>query len=468
MKKIAILTSLIISFSLSAQFVAEKAPTETELKINNSNQVGDLLEIAYKTKAKKDYKNLIITLKKLVALKPNTPVFRYQLAEAYALNDNKTEAFNELIAIQKQGFYFDIGNNTNLENINTYPVFKYIKENMEANNQHFGEGEPVFKIDKSFSGLLFESLAVDSNGPSFLMGSLRDGRIIKIDDKGEITTLVEETKGGKTGPWATTDMAVDSENDVLWVASSAVSQYGKLSKESTGRSGIFKYQLSTGKLLKSYLIPDNKSPSLLLSMVLTKKGDLYFVDGVRNIVLRITKDSDQILLAFTTKKYKNLRNIAADDKGEILYLTDEDEGIIILNLKNQEIYTFPNTEKLNLTGIADIVYDDNGLIIIQNEIKPERVMRLALNKSKFVIENIFPIEASNPLFDSLSKAVVVDQGLFFIGNSQSVNANPYGGLLAGKNWQDMNIIITPKHYKEQETLDYNKKIEAQKKKTGSK
>ncbi len=468
MKKIAILTSLIFSFNISAQFVAEKAPTKTELAINNSNQVGDLLKIAYNTKTKKDYKNLIVTLKKLVALKPNTPMFRYQLAEAFALNDNKTEAFNELIAIQKQGFYFDIGNNTNLANINTYPVFKYIKENMEANNKHFGEGEPVFKIDKSFSGLLFESLAVDLNGPSFLMGSLRDGRIIKIDDKGEITTLVEETKGGKTGPWATTDMAVDSKNDVLWVASSAVSQYGKLSKESTGRSGIFKYQLSTGKLLKSYLIPENKSPSLLMSVVLTAKGDVYFVDGVKNVVLSIENNADQISLAFSTKKYKSLRNIAADETGNILYLTDEDEGIIILNLKNQEVYTLPNSKQLNLTGISDIIYDDNGLIILQNEMKPERIMRLALNKSKFVIENIFPIEAANPLFDTLSKGIVVDQGLFFIGNSQSANANIYGGLVTGKNWQDMNVLIAPKHYKEQETLDYNKKIAAQKQKTGAK
>lgn len=468
MKKLLILASFFFTLNAYAQFIEEKAPTKTELTINNSNQVGDLLKITRKTKTNKDYKNLIVTLKKLVAIKPNTPIFRYQLAEAFALNDNKTEAFNELIGIQKQGFYFDIGNNTNLANINTYPVFKYIKENMEANNQHFGEGEVVFKIDKSFSGLLFESLAVNPNDPSFLMGSLRDGRIIKIDDKGEISTLVAETKGGKTGPWATTDMAVDSENDVLWVASSAVSQYGKLSKESTGRSGVFKFQLSTGKLLKSYLMPENKGPSLLLSIVLTKKGDLYFVEGVKNVVLHIAKDSEQISLAFTTKKYKNLRNITADDEGEILYLTDEDDGIIILNLNSQEIYTFPNTKMLNLTGIADIVYDDNGLIIVQNEIKPERVMRLALNKSKFVIKNIFPIEASNPLFDSLSKAVVVDQGLFFIGNSQSANANLYGGLLAGKNWQDMNIMITPKHYKEQETLDYNKKIEAQKQKTGSK
>lgn len=468
MKKILILVAFFFSLNTSAQFIKEKAPTETELKINNAKQLGELLKIAQTAKAKKDYKNLISTLKKIVALKPYTPLFRYQLAEAFALNDNKTESFNELIAIQKQGFYFDIGNNTNLANINTYPVFKYIKENMEANNQHFGEGEEVFNINKSFSGLLFESLVYDPTGPAFLMGSLRDGRIIKILDNGEVVTFIPPAKGGKTGPWATIDMSVDADNDTLWVSSAAISQFGKLNKESTGRAGVFKYQLSTGKLLKSYLIPDNKRPSLLSSIVHTAKGDVYFIDSVKNVVLRIAKDSDDINLAFTTKKYKNLRNITADETGNILYLSDEDEGVVILNLQNQDIYILPNTETLNLTGISDLIYDDNALIIFQNEIKPERIMRLALNKSKFVIENIFPIESGNPLFNTLTKGTVVDQGLVTIANSQSVNANAYGGLLAGKAWENMVLLISPKHYKEQETLEYNKKIAAQKQKTGSK
>lgn len=457
-----------MSLSLQAQFIDKQAPTETELKINNANEIGKLLKLAQIARKDKDYISLIKVLKKAVTLKPFTPFFRYQLAEAYALNDNKTESFNELIGIQKQGFYFDIGNNPNLANINTYPVFKYIKENMDANNKHFGEGSTVFKIDKSFSGLLFESIAYNPKETSMLMGSLRDGRVIKIKNNGEIVTLIPESKGGKTGPWSAIDMAVDSQNDVLWVASAAVSQFSKLNKESIGRSGIFKYQLSTGKLLKSFLIPENKLPSMIYSMTLTPKGDIYFVDSEKNVALRISKGSDQISLAFTTKKYKALRNIASDDTGNIIYLSDEDDGIIILNLLNQEVYTLPNTETLNLTGIVDLIYDDNGLIILQNEIKPERILRLALNKSKFVIENIFPIEVANPLFNSISKAVVVEGGLYYIANSQTTKTNPFGGLLKGQEWEDMLVLSSAKHYKEKETLEYNKKIARQKQNTGSK
>lgn len=468
MKKIIITACLLISINIQAQFIEEKAPTNAELKTNNANNLNELLKLSYNAKAQKDYKNLIKILKKVVVLKPYAPLFKYQLAEAYALDDKKTEAFNELIAIQKQGFYYDLENNVNLANISSYPVFKYIKENMDANNQHFGEGVEAFNINKSFSGLLFESLAIDKNSPAFLMGSLRDGSVIKIAENGEITTLIPATQGGKEGPWATTDLEVDNKNDVLWVASAAVSQYGKLSKESAGLSGVFKYQLSTGKLLQSYILPENKRPSMVSSMSLTAKGDLYFIGSIKSVVLRIAKDSEQISLAFTSKKYKNLRNITSDDTGDILYISDADEGIVILNLLNQDIYNLPNAESLNLTGITDLIYDDNGLIIIQNEMKPERIMRLALNKSKFVIENIFPIEVANPQFNSLSRAAVIEGGLYYIANSQAIKANKYGGLIDGQQWENMLVLSSAKHYKEQETLDYNKKIEAQKKKTGAK
>ncbi len=220
--------------------------------------------MAGEAKKNKDYKNLEIILEKAVSLKPNIPVLKYRLAEAYALSDKKTEAFNALITIQKQGYYYDIGNNKNLANINTYPVFKYIKENMEANNQHFGEGLEAFNINKSFSGLLFESMVFDPTTPAFLMGSLRDGRIIKITNDGEITTFIEASKGGMEGPWSTIDMSVDEKNNVLWIASGEVSQFGKSTKESKGMAGIFKYELNSGKLLKSFILPEKKDHFLLL------------------------------------------------------------------------------------------------------------------------------------------------------------------------------------------------------------
>ncbi|VAW39031.1 hypothetical protein MNBD_GAMMA01-1914, partial [hydrothermal vent metagenome] len=326
MKKLIILASLCLSLSIQAQFIETNPPTEFALKLNNTRDLAELLKLASVARVDKNHKDLLKIMEKIVELKPTIGVFKYQLAEAYALNDDKTNAFNTLILLQKQGLFFDLAASENFANINTYPVYDYIKENIDANGKHFGAGTEAFNIDKSFSGLLFESLAVDNNSQSFLMGSLRDGSVIKIENDGNITVLVAAANGGVDGPWAAIDLAVDEKNDTLWVASAAISQFGKVNKESSGLAGIFKYKLSTGKLLKSYRLPENKRPSFISSMHLTSQGDLYFIGSIKNVVLKLAKDAEQISLVFTSKEYTNLGHITTDETGNILYVSDSEKG----------------------------------------------------------------------------------------------------------------------------------------------
>ena len=469
MKKTILLGLIFLSFSLQAQFIDAKPPTKFELKLNNAKDIATLLKLAAEAKNIKNHQYLQSTMEKIVKFKPNIPIFQYQLAEAYSLNDDKTKAFNTLILLQKQGLYFDLENNESFDNIKPFPVFNYIKENIDANGKHFGAGVESFNINKSFSGLLFESIAFDFNSQSFLMGSLRDGSIIKIAaSNGDISRLVAATYGGVDGPWAALDLAVDGKNDVLWVASSAISQFGKSTKETAGLSGVFKYKLSTGELIKSFKLPANKKPTLFKAMHLTSQGDLYILGAINNVVLKLAKDSDQISLVFSAKTHKNMRSITTDETGDILYLSDTENGIVIINLSNQKTFAFESSEALNLIGITDLIYDDNGLVFIQNGFSPERVMRIELNTDKTSIKNIFPIESSHPTFDSPSYGVIVGDGLYYIANSQISKTNIYGGLQKGQQWQDMVVLSTAKHYQEKASLDYQKQIDVYEKETTTK
>ena len=469
MKNTFLLLILIISFNTNAQFIEEKPPTEKELQLNNANETAELIKLASLARIDKNHKNLLAAMEKLVALNPHVPILQYQLAEAYSLNVHRTSAYNTLIKLQKQGLYFDVDINPNFANIQDFPVFKYIKENFDANGEHYGKGTESFNIDKSFSGLLFESLAFDYNSQSFLMGSLRDGRIISIANDGEITELVAAAKGGLNGPWASIDLAIDEKNDTLWVASSAISQFGKITKESSGSSGVFKYKLSTGELQKSYLFPKIKNPSFISSMHLTDQGDLYFVGNINSVVLKIAQGADQMSVVFTSDKFTNMRNITTDETGKIIYVSDAKEGIVVVESTSGKYFVIENSDNLNLTGITDLIYDDNGLIFIQSGIKPERVMRLKLKKNKAQLDKIIPIESSHPLFNTVSYGAVIGNDLFYIANSQLSKTNVYGGLIKGYEWDNMYIIKSETHFNEQSSLDYQKQIDAyEKNKKGEK
>jgi hypothetical protein len=459
MKKIVIMSLILLALTCQAQFVGKAAPTDIELKINNADSVPELLRISAITFKNKDFKNQVKALEKLTKIKPNIPLFQYKLAQAYSLNDNKSGAFNSLVALQKQGLYFDVANNKNFDNIKNFPVFEYIKNNLEANNSHFGEGLDVFKIDKSFSGLLFETLVVDSKNNRFLMGSLRDGRVIKVENNGNISNLIDPTPSGLTGPWSVIDLEADTKNNVLWVASAAISQYTNLSKESAGLAGIFKYNLTTGKLIKSYLLPEKSKPYLMANIHLAKNGKLYILESIRNSILELNQESGEFNLVLKAQGFKGLRKMTSDDTGRLLYVTDEEKGILVIDLEDKKTYLIENTPALLLAGISEIIYDDNGLIIIQAGNKPERVMRLQLNKTKLVVSNVFPIESAHPKFNNPAAGTIFDGGIYYIANSQLAKTNKYGGLLRGQSWDDVYIISSAKHYKEQDTLEYQKQVD---------
>ncbi len=465
-KKLLFVSLISLSFATFAQFLDAKPPTTTELTINNSKNVSQLLQIAQGLWKSKDYKNLLRAYEKIVALKPDIPVFKYKLAELYSLNNLKSEAFTVLIELQKQGFYFDLAANKNFENIKSFPVFDYIKKNLDANNSHFGEADEAFNINKSFSGLLFESIAYDEKNLSFLMGSLRDGSVIKIDDKGKISLLIEAAKGGETGPWATVDLAVDVKNNVLWLASSSISQFGKMTKENIGKSGLFKYNLTTGKFIKSYLMPEKTRPNVISSIHLTAQGDLYVLNVTKNVLLKLEEKSEDYSIVFTTQEYKLLRNVTSDETGNFIYLSDIEKGIVVINMEKQTVFNLRSSQSLNLTNISDLIYDDHALIILQSGFQPERILRIVLDKDKTNVETIFPIESSNPAFNSLSYGVVVDEGLFYIANSQLPKTNKFGGLNKNQEWENMVILGSPKHYNEEKTLKYQKTIEKYKKAAG--
>lgn len=463
MKNLVILISLIFAFSVQSQFLEKTPPSSFDLELNNAKEFNTVYKLSIKSYTDKNYTDFLDAVEKLVDLKPNNPSLQFKLAEAYALTNRKTQAFNTLIKLQKQGLYYDLSKNVNFDNINKYPVFEYIKNNMDASKNHYGEGQEVLSIDSGNSALLFESIEFNPNNISFLLGSLRDGSIVKIDEKGQASLFVAASQGGTEGPWAVFDMKVDSKNNVLWVASSSVSQFSKMTKDTIGLAGLFKYDLNSGQLLDRILLPNTKKPQLISSMHLTSAGDIYFVESFNNIILKLENGSKDIKIILSSPVYKNIRSITLDEQGQNLFFSDNESGIISVDLSKGTFVSIGNTEALNLTGISDLIYDEGGLIFIQNSFKPQRVMRLDLDETKTQVTNILPLESAHPLFNFPTVGTVVENDFYYIANSQLPKANQLGGLNRGKKWDKLSIVRTDKRYNVKGREEYNKEIEQHKK-----
>jgi hypothetical protein len=75
-------------------------------------------------------------------------------------------------------------------------------------------------------------------------------------------------------------------------------------------------------------------------------------------------------------------------------------------------------ETLNLGGIDGLFLKDNKIFIIQNGIKPQRVLGLQLDPSGLEVTEIMPLAVAQPEFDFPSYGTLKGEDLYYFANSQ--------------------------------------------------
>jgi hypothetical protein len=75
-------------------------------------------------------------------------------------------------------------------------------------------------------------------------------------------------------------------------------------------------------------------------------------------------------------------------------------------------------DTLNLGGIDGLYLDNNRLFVIQNGIKPQRIMRLQLDSSGTRVASVAPLAVALPEFDLPSFGTIKGEDLYYFANSQ--------------------------------------------------
>ena len=132
---------ILAASNLSAQALRNAPPpppTDTQIELSKISDIGQLMQKAEGWKSAGDMRRYTYAMERLLALRPYSPTFMYRLAEAYAIQDDKTRAYNLLIQVQKQGLAINPDKDKDFDPIRNTQAFKYIIEGLEANATPFG------------------------------------------------------------------------------------------------------------------------------------------------------------------------------------------------------------------------------------------------------------------------------------------------------------------------------------------
>ena len=407
----------------------------TESQIKQAQVPSALYRLAAIYKQSGDLGRLVWSLQRLTELMPNTGELKLALASVYAEQGDSAKAYEILLRMQQMGYGYDLANNPAFAKIGGTKVWSYITEGLKTNMQSFGEGKVAFTLPKG--DYLFESLAFDPKRKQFLAGSVREGKIYLVGKDGKLQEFI--VPGADNGLWSVYAMALDAANDALYVASTSSVYFKGFKQDDFGKAGVFKFRLSTGKLLNKYLLTADSQPRTLSSIAVGKNGEVFAADGVRNIIYRL--DGGALKPMVENPKLTSIRGLAVSGDGKRLYFADYALGVLGVDLAAGKGFDLDyEANKLVLGGIDGLYWYDNALVAIENGMSPKRVMRLRLDKDGRKVDKAMPLDAANAAFGLPTYGAIEGDALYFIANSQKNAYDAYGVVKDASRLEDVRVF----------------------------
>ncbi|MCW8925412.1 MAG: hypothetical protein OQJ84_04070 [Xanthomonadales bacterium] len=393
--------------------------------------VPKLLAAANKAYADGDHATLVSSLERVHQARPYNSEYMYRLALAYALQDNKSRAYDLMLRMQQQGLAYDFTQTDDSKNIRGTEVFDYVNNLMLQAAKPSGEVSAVFTLPDEV--IMPESLAWDPTRGKYLVGTIAEGQVLAVSESGQVEELIRADN--ENGMWAVLDILVDESRNRLWVSSAAIPAFRNFSPIDKGRSALYEFDLKSLELVHRYPVPVDGRPHALGSLAQNMAGDIFVADRALPLIYTRRAGEAKLKSVLAVRDAVSLRDIAMQPDGRIMYIADHEMGITIVDFQSKQSGKLITPETLNLGGIDGMLLWDNHLVIIQNGISPQRVMRLALDASGTKVEAVRPLAVAQPVFDFPSFGTIKEQDLVYLGGSHWQNGQ--------ENSEAITVLRTP-------------------------
>jgi len=405
LSSVMVMCLLLVSLPLTAQ---------TDNPQTLPDNVPTLLVKANEAYAVKDYLTFRRALERLIEMRPYNSEYMYQLVIAHALLDEKSQAYEMMLGMQQQGLAYDFSIADSTTNIRNTEVFDYINDLMKIAAEPMGHSEPVFTLPDSV--VMPETMAWDESRQKFLVGTVAEGSILAVGKDGQVNELLKANPENRM--WAVFDILVDQARKRLWISSASMPGFLRFDPVDNGRSALFEFDLETLELINRYPVPVDGLHHNLGNMVLSPKGDIFLVDRALPIIYKKAAGEQKLKAVLASRDMVSMRGIAMQPDGRIMYVADREMGIMVIDIESGRSGMLAVPETLNLGGIDGLYMWNNHLIVIQNGIKPQRVMRLQLDSSGTKVTAVRPLAVAQTDFIYPSFGTLLGEDLYYFANNQ--------------------------------------------------
>ncbi len=386
---------------------------------------------AYKAK---NYAGFLENMRQAAALRPNHPRLMYNLSAAYALNDRPGEALEGLGRLARMGLVFAAERDEDFASLKNSREFADVLALFRKNGSPVGGASTAFTVREK--GLVPESVAYDPLTKSFYVGSVYRRKILRVSPEGGATEFATE----RDGLWSVMGMKVDSARRLLWVCTAAQPQMARYDASERGRSGLFKFDLRTGKLAGKYLLPDDSKQHLLGDLAVNADGDVYATDSLSPALYLLRRGADKFETVLEGEPFVSPQGLDFAADGRRLFVADYSKGIFVVEPRTRRYAPLAPAPDSTMLGIDGLYFHRGALVAVQNGVNPQRVVRLRLSADASRVERFETVSANDPAFDEPTLGVLVKDQFYFIANSQWGAVDEQGRLAPPEKLKELIVL----------------------------
>ena len=352
---------------------------------------------------------------KLHQLLPYETGYVVNIVKACALLDRKSTAYHYMLQLQQQGVSYDFNADDETQGIRDTEAYQHINNLLKDAGNTAGEGDVVFEIPGNASD--YRALAWDESRGRFLVGTVREGTLLALSTSGESEVLLKASE--ENGLWSITGLSVDTENNRLWIASTASPSFINFTVTDKGHGALFELDLKTLEIVGRYNVPVDGLEHELGSLAVSQDGHVYVIDRATPIIYTKLPESDRLEAFFANPAAGEFDDIAVTPDNSRVFVSDVEKGILVIDPNARQARMLSGPEAMNLGGIESVSYLDHHLYIIQGRFSPQRIIRLELDPSGGVAQSVSPMAIALEGFNRPGVGAIQGDGLYYFANTGS-------------------------------------------------
>lgn len=309
------------------------------------------------------------------------------------------------------GFFLDIAADKALGPLAARPDFAPVAERLAANRQPIGTLKPVATLA---GAPLAEGVAYDPKRKRLLVSQVHGRRIVAL--------AADRTATDFTPPsddlWSVFGIIADPSRRTLWALTSATDQTKDLKPEAKGATALLRIDLDTGKVLARHAPPTDGAKRQLGDLTVGPDGAVYASNSLGGEVWRLKPGATALDLLVRSEEMGSAQGLALSPDGKALLVADYPSGLHRIDLASHEVTAVETPADLSLIGTDGVLVDGKSLIVIQNGVSPQRVLRLWPSADSRRIERAEALATNLPDLDEPTGGVMRGRDLVFVARSQ--------------------------------------------------